>query len=194
MTDKGEYMKLYTKHLTESDLIPLAHAMGLTFGQSSYSGPQIDDDGLRVKGRFTGKRCYKFVLRPMYERGELRNDYRRNSQHHPNGTFAASWAGHYVFMRAVLDMDNSAVIISGRDVAAEWTYLSFAREAWESGGTNVGSMMNPYWYMEAQSPDHVAWEDEADLIELATCVRERAGLMPDRLRADDIGPWCGENQ
>jgi hypothetical protein len=157
--------------------------MGLTFGESSYNGPLIEDDGLRVRGKHAGKRCYKFVLRPLREGGDLRNDYRKNSDYHPNGVFAASWAGHYVFMRAVLDMDNSAVFKTSR---WEWTYLSFRTEAYISGYTNVGSMFRPMDYRDAQPVDHVHWYGEDDLIELATCARERAGLMPDRQISDNV--------
>lgn len=164
-------MKLFTNKITKDELYALGDAMGIEVGQGFGS---IEDDGVRVKGKYEGKHCYRFVLRPARERGELRNDYRKNSGYHSNGVYAVSWAGHYVFMRAVFELDPEATI---KSAVSEWRNRNdFAGRAYASQDRNVGSMMYPVAYGDAQVTDHVDWYDEADLISLAHAALERSGI------------------
>jgi hypothetical protein len=150
-------MKVYSDTLTRDRLARIAEGMGVRLYEYS-EGPT------RSRGKFAGKAEHKFLLRPVTDefRSAKRDAYCKAGVRR---IWAVSWAGHYVFMRALLDIDPDASIVTS--VSQYHGSLDFAASAFATRRRNVGSMMEPQSYGDAQSIAHVPWESEDDLCDLA---------------------------
>jgi hypothetical protein len=150
-------MKVYSAKLDWQDYESIAQSMGVTLYDSRHLGE-------RTRGKYAGKVGVSFLLRPVTD------DYRsaKIDPYVKTGVrriWAVSWAGHYVFMRALLERDPEAAIVTG---TAKYDGLAgFDNWAYMTGAMNVGSMVSPQEYRDAQATDHVHWETEDDLRTLA---------------------------
>lgn len=154
-------MKVYSDKLTMQDLDSIADDMGIMIYDANESATP------RVRGKFKGKCELGFLLRPVTD------DYRRarNDPYTKSGIrriWAVSWAGHYVFMRAVFNVDPQASIVTS--VQEYHGEDDFSRLAFGTGERNVGSLAAPQSFEEQQDKGHVEWFTEANLIQLASTV------------------------
>jgi hypothetical protein len=113
---------------------------------------------------------HKFVLRPYNSERFQRGGTGIPGTMSKNKIWAVSWAGHYVFMRAVLVLDNQAVIktaigiVTGDPKPCVYRGLEeFDICASITGEQNVGSNFRPEDYQDSQAKGHVEWDDEDDL-------------------------------
>lgn len=150
-------MRIYCTKEADNAMLRVARQMGLQLYEY--------DDEIRqpARGRFAGhESAVKLLLRPRTgevdaELFRLGRDGRR--------VWAASWAGHYVFMRAILAIDAAAIIVTS---VAEYRGLDgFTLHANRTGDRNIGSMVRPQAYADAEAPGHVLWYDLAELDSLA---------------------------
>lgn len=155
-------MKVYSNKLDWSDFDQIATSLDMKLWDAD-TGP------IKSRGRFAGKREVRFLLRPTADtyRSAKPDTYCKAGVRR---IWAVSWAGHYVFMRAVLEADHGAGIVTSRA-----TYIGlrdFDVFAWRTGEDNIGSLAEPLTYnsMLAQAPDHAGWSDEEDLIAQARAV------------------------
>lgn len=129
---------------------------------------EYDDIRQPSRGRFAGHaHAAKCLLRPLGDTFRLarEDDYCKAGVRR---VWAVSWAGHYVFMRAIFERDPEAVIVTAM---AEWRGLEdFENRAWGTAHRNIGSMMAPQSYRDAQAPDHAPWGGLEDL-------RDRARVL-----------------
>jgi hypothetical protein len=157
-------MHIYSSKLEWQDFESIAQAMGVELYNPTHHGESS-------RGKFAGQAHVSFLLRP-------RTDLYRAAKVDPyckagvRRVWAVSWAGHYVFMRAVLDADPEATIRTS--FATYHGSLDFAASAFATGSRNVGPMMEPEQYRNAQAPRHAVWHDETDLVAFAGNVAVRA--------------------
>jgi hypothetical protein len=160
-------MQIFTADLTAEHLDNIADAMGIQI----YNYRHTDT---RVRGKYKGKQEHAFVLRPT---GVTRR-WTRGGNGIPgnmgkNRLWAISWAGHYVFMRALLNLDPDAVIKSAMNEFHG--FHDFDASAYRTGERNIGSMVRPQEYWDSQFEEHVEWYDEEDLIRLTREVLDSIG-------------------
>lgn len=164
-------MKVYSSTIRQDDLAAIADAMGIEV----YNYDPAQSFTPRVRGKFKGKVCHSFVLRPKY--GE---DAWRKSGFNGRRTWAVSWAGHYVFMRAVFAMDEDAIITSGAEKGyatgserrnrAHWGMEyrgvgDFIERAPQTGEANKGSEYAPEQYVKQEVENHFQWDSDIDVLE-----------------------------
>jgi hypothetical protein len=126
-------MKIYSNTITKRQLEDIAEALDMTLhnADSDFYGPRSRRIALTLRPTADTYRAKSFNFGS--EKGRR--------------IWAVSWAGHYVFMRALLDLDPTAKITSG------WaTYdglIDFLAEAPETGYRNVGSIAYPLYACDA---------------------------------------------
>lgn len=136
-------MHLFTT-ATESQVRAIAETMDVELYQFDSTAPAS-------QGKYAGRNRFKFLLRPTGERYRLvredsytKTGYRR--------VWAVSWRGHRDFMRAVYALDAYATF---KTAMATWRDAEdFEARHADSGERNIGSMMAPQSYRDAElSPD-----------------------------------------
>ena len=136
-------MHLFTT-VREDQLRDIADSMDIELYQFGSTEPS-------ARGKYAGRNRYQFLLRPRSDRYRLiresaytRNGYRR--------VWAVSWRGHRDFMRAVYALDSAATF---RTAMATWRDAEdFEDRHEESGFRNIGSMLVPQSYRDAElAPD-----------------------------------------
>lgn len=149
-------MRIYCTTAADRELSGIARQMGLMLHE-------YDDVRQPSRGRFAGhESAVKLLLRPRT--GDPDAELFRSGRH-GRRIWAASWAGHYVFMRAVFTIDPDAIIHTSH---AEYRGIrDFLAKAPDTAQRNVGSIVNPQWYDEAQAPGHILWYSLDDLELLA---------------------------
>jgi hypothetical protein len=176
-------MRLYTDKLSRADLERIAEHIGIQiYNHSESSGP-------RQRGRFAGKMLHEFILRPG-----LSDDYRAarlSFDGRKRRIWAVSWAGHYVFMRIVFNLDTEAVIQTGLSLTRskprrpiEYNGADeFAEHAYDTRYIDIGSKVQRPLSIggrQAQADGHIDWYNEGHLIALAAeAVRD---LIPEVVR------------
>lgn len=152
-------MKLYTT-LHADELQKIERTMGIDLYQ-------FDFEGERIRGKYRGKLVYNFLLRPKAGHERWRAG-RYNPWRKVPGIkriWAISWAGHYVFMRAVMLLDPDAVF---KTAITTWAGADdFDNRAFDTRHINTGSIAFPWPAEDAEAPDHIEWADENDLRTLA---------------------------
>lgn len=152
-------MRIYCTTEAANAMLGIARQMGLQLHE-------WDNVRQPTRGKFAGhEAAVKLLLRPRA--GEEDADLYRASRH-GRRLWAASWAGHYVFMRAVLEIDPDAVIHTSH--ATYHGLEGFDSYAIYTASRNVGSMVHPVSYREAQAPGHVDWDWEEDLASRALMI------------------------
>lgn len=162
-------MNLYT-HLSVNDLTDICDDLKIEL----YD---VNDDGERVRGKFRGFRLLRFRIVPQTGSDIFR---KMNQQPFSNSgkrrrVHAVCWHGHYAFMRTVLELDPTAVFVTGID---RWEGLrDFMERAWASADRNIGSIMYPDAYRDAcnceagtHSPLINKWLDKIDDNERERCM------------------------
>ena len=114
-------MKLYADPSVTRDVLDsIASELGIMVYEYDWLGH-------RVRGKYAGKDAHKFVLRPSRESGLAPREQRfrliRDNPFARSGDGRrAAWAvcfhGHWHFMKAVFDLDPSAVFATGFDTWA----------------------------------------------------------------------------
>lgn len=168
-------MYLFTK-MSRPQLEMVADRMGIQL----YNYDKAD---VPRKYRAEGRIGHKFVLRPNGREAYQRGGNGRRGHMQKNRVWAVSWAGHYVFMRATLLLDNDAVyktaigIVTGDVKPTIYAGLNeFDIVASITGESDIGSQMDPMPYQESQAAGHVEWDTENDLRKLS----EQAAGMTER--------------
>jgi len=161
-------MRIYTT-LTKDNIDSIADAMEI----QAYN---FREHGMRVRGRNKGRYLHEFILRPHISLKWSRGGNGIPGNAGKNRLWAISWAGHYVFMRALLNMDPSAVIKSAMNQFHG--FHDFDASAFQTGRRDIGSMVAPQEYQDSQFEEHIEWHDEEDLIRLTKDVLARVdGLV-----------------
>lgn len=93
-------MKFYST-LTLEDCTSIARDLGLVLYSTA-------DFGIRVRGKYAGKRALAFLLRPSRD---MDDDYRSYGQG-GRRIHAVNWYGHRDFMRQLFDRDPDATLDS----------------------------------------------------------------------------------
>ena len=161
-------MQLFSSKLSRDNLDSIADAMGIQV----YN---YRDGERRNRGKYAGKVCHRFTLRPSSFFHDTSENFKRPR------AWAVSWAGHYVFMKAIYLLDPDAVIKTGLGIVTgmgNMQYqgaIDFAVYANMTAHHNIGSMIEPIEYKDSQHRDHVPWNDEQDLDRMADFV---AGFVP----------------
>lgn len=150
-------MRIYCTHEADIAMSGIARQMGLMLHE-------WDDIRQPSRGRFAGhESAAKLLLRPRT--GSPDAELFRSGRHDGRRIWAASWAGHYVFMRAVFTIDPDAIIHTSH---AEYRGIGdFLAKAPGTAWRNVGSMIQPQSYRDAEAPGHIYWGDVEDLELLA---------------------------
>lgn len=152
-------MRIYCTTEADAAMLRIARQMGLQLHE-------YDDIRQPSRGKFAGhERAVKLLLRPRT--GEADAELYRSARH-GRRLWAASWAGHYVFMRAVLEIDEGAIIHTSH--ATYHGLEDFDSLAIDTASKNVGSMVAPLAYRDAQAPGHADWQWEDDLANLALAI------------------------
>jgi len=161
-------MQIFTT-LTKDNLESIADAMEIRL----YN---FREQGMRTRGKNKGKFLHEFILRPHISRQWTRGGNGRPANMNKNRLWAISWAGHYVFMRALLNLDPDAVIKSAMNQFHG--FHDFDASAYRTGSRNIGSMIAPQEYWDSEFSEHIEWHDEEDLIRLTKDVLARVdGLV-----------------
>ena len=132
-------MHLFTT-ATEEDLRVIADSMGIELYQ-------FDTEPTTSRGKYANRNRYRFLLRPLTDQYRLvredaytKSGYRR--------VWAVSWRGHRDFMRAVFALDPNATFRTAIDTWRDSEDFENRHE--NSGERNIGSMMAPQAYRDAE--------------------------------------------
>ena len=137
-------MKLFSECIVLTELHDLATSLGMELYEFDY----LPGEQPRTRGKYVGHNAYKFTLRPLHnEQGDKVRKYTLSFEGKARKVWAVSWQGHYDFMNGLFNLDPNAVLVTS--LATYDGLGGFLEKADRTGDLNIGSIMQPLAYADA---------------------------------------------